>query len=567
MPGDALFSYVKLLCPFDGANNSTTFTDIKGNTLAGGGYAEKISTTQSKWGGSSLSFIGSGGVVKAPNANSAFGVTNSTDFCIDFWVFLPSYYNSEGRVVGYGTDNASANWAVNITSARKVKFAGGDSISGNTILNFTSQTIPLSQWSHVRVTRSGTAVSCYVDGASAGSGTFSSAIPFASNRVWIGGAHSSSGVPTLPLDAYLDDLRVTIGHSRSSENGAVPTAAYPTTAVTAAYALVGNIQTTVTPYSYYVSPVNYALIGNIQTAVTPQSTIKAHKKYKALGMIITKVIPSAVFSRPINIPVTWVSKQYLCKLTGAPDLVLPVSSISASLTVSGGSSINLTINNGSSLIDAIIARDTGNIIISRLYVYSDGSQLERPFISVKYDDLSSYAGANAGTTITLAGRKTIKATSSKVVVLNDATYRSLAGGARHYRCAINDELSLGDTAIINGEQLIVGKISYYIAADQEMMEFTEYLPDGEDLPGGIGRNSRPPALSAYSVLFTNVNYNLWLTNAFYYSGIVNNTLTNGLPYIIYSDSAGLLWYINGFEGQANFPVLLSDNVTQASINV
>ena len=72
-------------------------------------------------------------------------------------------------------------------------------------------------------------------------------------------------------------------------------------------------------------------------------------------------------------------------------------------------------------------------------------------------------------------------------------------------------------------------------------------------------------LSAYTIVHTDSNYALWMNSAFFYSGITANLQTIGQPYDLYTDSAGLLWYLPGIEGASNQPVYLSDGVTQAAI--
>jgi hypothetical protein len=245
---------------------------------------------------------------------------------------------------------------------------------------------------------------------------------------------------------------------------------------------------------------------------------------------------------------------------------LPLSSFSANLSVSGGSSLSLSIHGAEALLGAIVARASGQLVISRLHVYSDGSTVSREFIRVNYDTLSSDTGPRSGLTVTLRGRKTIKASASKVVNVYDAISRSLSDGVVRYRCAINDDLNLGDTAVINGEQLIIGRIGYSVDARSESMDLSEYQADGNDLPGSIGSNSRPPTLQPYLVTVAHANYTLWRPTAFFYNSIPVNAETASRSFTLYYDSSGLLWYMDGFEDASNVKVFLSDAITQATVN-
>jgi len=78
MADDPYFTRTTLLVPFNGANNSTVFTDYSFNpkTLTAVGNA-KIVTAQSKFGGSSGYFDGGGDYLTTP-----LYMTNSTYWCI-----------------------------------------------------------------------------------------------------------------------------------------------------------------------------------------------------------------------------------------------------------------------------------------------------------------------------------------------------------------------------------------------------------------------------------------------------------------------------------------------------
>ncbi len=312
---------------------------------------------------------------------------------------------------------------------------------------------------------------------------------------------------------------------------------------------------------------DYTIAGQCNQSVVPSATTAKISARGINGFTVTRAMPLANLSKPVIVPANWISRQYQCELTGSPNLILPIASFSASLTVSGGSTLSVVVPITGDLLDAIIARKTGDIIISRVHLYSDGSTAEREFIRVNFNSLSSATAPKAGTTVTLQGTKTIKAKTSKPVYLTDAMFRSFSGGAIRYRCAVNDEVALGDTAIINSEQLIAGKITYSVNSSIEFMEISEYQADGADLSSAIGSNARPLPLSKYSVTTANANYDLWLPNALNYGSISASDYGTGQTYTLYNDSTGLLWYLDGFEGASNIPVYLSDGVTQAIKNV
>jgi hypothetical protein len=207
------------------------------------------------------------------------------------------------------------------------------------------------------------------------------------------------------------------------------------------------------------------------------------------------------------------------------------------------------------------------MVLSRVYYYSDNSIITNEFVRVNYDSMRFDEGSRSGKAITLQGRRKITGNSAKSLLLTGASYKAFDGKQLRYRCELDDRVTVGDTVTINKDTFVVGKIAYNASASNETMEISQYIPDGSDLAGSVGLNSRATTLKELTILNTNSNYSLWMGKAFFYTGIIVSTQTTGKPYTLYYDSKGLLWYMSGNEGQGNIPVLLANNSTQASINV
>ena len=223
-PIDTLIDYSPLIIPFDGANNGTTFTEAKGHALTPIGAAI-TSTTQVKFVSSGY-FNGSGAALSTPHS-ADLGMTGQIDFCVEFWIYLPTG-STGGRVIGCGTNWVGVNWGVTITATRVPELDWGNTASSSYA---TSWGTPLSTnaWNFVKVSATGAVSQCWVNGVSQGTGvidnTLKPRLSQAGDFVLIGKAHDN----TLPLNAYLDDLRVTIGNSRVATNTTVPTSAFQTT--------------------------------------------------------------------------------------------------------------------------------------------------------------------------------------------------------------------------------------------------------------------------------------------------------------------------------------------------
>jgi len=215
---DQNFASVVSLLHFDGANNSTTFTDQKGKTWTPAGSA-KISTTQSKWGGSSgLLVSASAGAVSTPTSSDFdFG---SGDFTIDAWVYpnslgaalqtILSNRRSVGNAIGFLFFYNSTNSGFNCWDS-----------SNGVIVAVTGPAPTNGAWNHIRINRSGNVWTIWTNG-SAGTPATASGTIGTGTTCYIGNDPSNAA---RHLDAYIDDLRVTKGIARAG--GTVPSDAFP----------------------------------------------------------------------------------------------------------------------------------------------------------------------------------------------------------------------------------------------------------------------------------------------------------------------------------------------------
>lgn len=223
-PGeDEYWNNVVALLHMDGTNGSTTFTDQKGHTFTASGNAQ-ISTAQSKFGGASALFDGTGDLVSsADHADWALG---SGDFTIECWVrpaalggdrilysrrdvlsamspFL-LYCEAAGKAGFLLSTNGSA-WAVNILSAGVV-FAAGT-------------------WAHVAMCRKAATVYCWVNGVSVGTASVSGSLMTTTQPLCLGANADASQ----SLNGNLDDVRITKGVARYTAAFTPPAAPFPDT--------------------------------------------------------------------------------------------------------------------------------------------------------------------------------------------------------------------------------------------------------------------------------------------------------------------------------------------------
>ena len=218
-----------LYMPFDGTTGSTSvasslylpfdsdLNDDSSNASTGtasGGAA--ISSTQSKFGGSSLYLDGSNDYVTYDNL--ALG---TDDFTIEMFIYST---NSTGyrEIVNNYHSSANGGWLLRLNNggAGKLQFSWRKSNSWHSV---TASGNPISQntWHHIAAVRSGNTLTLYVDGVSIASGSISG-FSGINTAIQLGTYSSGSGQW---YRGYIDDLRIITGTALYTANFTVPTSA------------------------------------------------------------------------------------------------------------------------------------------------------------------------------------------------------------------------------------------------------------------------------------------------------------------------------------------------------
>ena len=243
--GDTLYNSVSLLLNMDGTNGSTTFTDASPNgfTVTPNGNAQ-ISTAQSKFGGASALFDGTGDFLTIPdNAALEFGGSNLT---WEMWVKTTTSdafdtLLSRTGVSGFTTGMFSIMMNAASSTAGDVAVYVADFSTSTPLLLTTGASVRDDAWHHIAIVRNGSAWAAYIDGTSRSTGTWAGAIADLSSSVYIGGDQAQ----TRHYNGYIDSLRLTKGQARYTANFTAPTAAFatrvPTSTLTLPTATGGNV--------------------------------------------------------------------------------------------------------------------------------------------------------------------------------------------------------------------------------------------------------------------------------------------------------------------------------------
>lgn len=216
-------AYTVLMLHCDGTDGSTTFTDdsASAHTMTAAGNAQ-IDTAQSKFGGASGLFDGTGDYVETPDSTDwTFG---SGDFTIDFWFNRNGGDGTYRYMIGQ-CDTLAGNQSFSILlDTANVCYVSvtADGSTATDVIGTTAFTA--TGWHHVAFVRTGNTLKLFVDGVQEGGDVaFSSAVYDSAYKLSVGRFGELAGVY---WNGWLDEIRVSKGIARWTANFTPPTAPY-----------------------------------------------------------------------------------------------------------------------------------------------------------------------------------------------------------------------------------------------------------------------------------------------------------------------------------------------------
>lgn len=204
-----------LLLHGDGADGSTTFTDVTGKTVTPYGNAH-ISTAQSKFGGASMLFDGVGDRLVCNHPDFAF---NALPFTVELWFYrmgAGTHSYMETLVDFRATDTTTTSFSFGTRPTGEVGIYGFPSGTG-----FVARGTPIpGQFNHFAVVSTGTTGYVFLNGVQQWTGAVAGANYIDGNLTI--GAGMSSGNYT--FNGYIDDLRITPGQALYTADFTPPSA-------------------------------------------------------------------------------------------------------------------------------------------------------------------------------------------------------------------------------------------------------------------------------------------------------------------------------------------------------
>lgn len=208
--------------------NAGIIDNAMSNDLETVGNAQ-ISTSQSKFGGSSINFNGTNAGLFVPSSPQL--TRGAADFTIEFWYYPTSTAGTNPNIMcnNNNTSFVSGNWSLHAphsSYANKYSFWVA-SYATNAALLVSTSNISLNTWTFIAITRSANTWRMFINGTSEASATFSGVLDNGgSYPQYIG---FQPGVESgRYITGFIDDLRFTKGYARYTANFTPPTTPFLT---------------------------------------------------------------------------------------------------------------------------------------------------------------------------------------------------------------------------------------------------------------------------------------------------------------------------------------------------
>ena len=222
---DDLYDYVIFLANMDGVDAQKSFTsqDSYARVATFNGNSQ-FDTDQAKFGDTSLLLFG------GPNDHITFPDADelslgNDSFTIECWIRWELIQTHTSFFVSKWTTGGGNEWAVGYDYAAGsyklwVSSTGSDVIEKCVWANSPT----LGEWIHIAATFDGTTYRLFHNGDLVDSDVSSTTLASTNSLLTIGDRADG----TLEFDGWIDDVRITKGHARYTDDFDVPTKAFPT---------------------------------------------------------------------------------------------------------------------------------------------------------------------------------------------------------------------------------------------------------------------------------------------------------------------------------------------------
>lgn len=211
----------KLLLHCDGADASTTFTDSSGvaHTVTANGNAQ-IDTAQSKFGGASALFDGTGDYLSIPDHTTLEFGTGA--FTIDFWMRPASVTGTQTLATKRASSGDFGAFLILLSGTGGLLYMSANGAAWN-IANGVSfgAGFAINTWYHIAIVRAGNDFYTFRDGVQVSTFSNASTLVDEADSLFIGSDSDSQG-----YSGHIDEFRISKGIARWTANFTPPASAY-----------------------------------------------------------------------------------------------------------------------------------------------------------------------------------------------------------------------------------------------------------------------------------------------------------------------------------------------------
>lgn len=229
-------SSTKILLHMNGADASTTFTDSNAggsaHTWTAAGNAQ-IDTAQSKFGGASGLFDGTGDWITTPDSSDF--TLGSGDWTVDFWFNCDAAGGAEKDLCGHGDGTTPSLSAFHIYRTTGNVILGTAFVGGNafTITGTTQFTDAVNTgWHHCAFVRTGNTLKLFLDGVQEGGNVAISGS--VNNSATVFAIGTAGTFTATPWEGWVDEFRLSVGTARWTTDFTPPQAQYASADLTLA---------------------------------------------------------------------------------------------------------------------------------------------------------------------------------------------------------------------------------------------------------------------------------------------------------------------------------------------
>lgn len=201
---DPYLANVVLYLKGDGENNSTNIVDSSPTPKTITRFGDtKISTAQSKYGGSSIYFDGN-----ADTLTATIPATLTQDFTVEAWLWDIGGDVNRGFISTAGGGFSPTGFLLRKTTP----FIG----AASTPVFFNAWTLPLNTWCHIAMTRQGNSIRLFLNGTLLQ--TITSSISLSNTELVVGDGYSANQTIRYYAQMYIDSIRLTYNIARYTAN-------------------------------------------------------------------------------------------------------------------------------------------------------------------------------------------------------------------------------------------------------------------------------------------------------------------------------------------------------------